>query len=357
MVELGAVTARLSNLSTISLKDVINEDFVAANVGLFGVNILFFVLCLALCVMAFRAASMARRSHQFAEEERAAAADLAAEMRRLTAQVEQSLAAPRAPLPGAAAGIEAASVPAAVVMDAPTLTGSTLTGSAPDAGATEIEAGAAIDERPRAADDYETIGRAAAQSASSEGGGEGAAASEEVAAQAAAALSDDGQGEAKRSSSSARNNIAALLKRKSSNHAPQSDEDADAHANDGKLAFVDHDRAEASIVRPERSERRTMRSLMGRKASSTHNASDPIEPPADDMFTPSVPDAGYQQTDHEQAQDMSAGHEGAQRLGDDGEPHDLAAARSEVAGEMSAEAQDDTLPSPLSTLLSRRRRR
>ena len=105
-----------SFLSMTGLGELVDQDFFAAQVGLLGGSVLFFILSLVLCIMAFRAAMAARNARGEAEDYFESAQDLAKEMRHLTAQVEQTMSGERAPLEDATAGIAAASVPSAAMV-------------------------------------------------------------------------------------------------------------------------------------------------------------------------------------------------------------------------------------------------
>ncbi|MEQ8936778.1 MAG: hypothetical protein RIE56_13395 [Amphiplicatus sp.] len=108
-------------LMRVGLGELVAEDFFLAQILLMSLTALLFAASLVMCVMAFKAATAARRARSEAEAHFLSAKDLAVEMRHLTAQVELATKRPAAkpvrieivePLVDAAANEDQASTPA-----------------------------------------------------------------------------------------------------------------------------------------------------------------------------------------------------------------------------------------------------
>lgn len=108
-------------LMRVGLGELVAEDFFLAQIVLMSLTALLFAASLVMCVMAFRAATAARKARSEARTHLLSAQDLAVEMRHLTAQVELATKRPAAkavkidlvePLVEAAANEDQTSAPA-----------------------------------------------------------------------------------------------------------------------------------------------------------------------------------------------------------------------------------------------------
>jgi hypothetical protein len=77
-------------LASFGLGDLVVDEFFFTQIGVLALTGLFFLGALALCIMAMRAASSAKKSKNSAREFASSMQDIAAEMRQLTAQMERA---------------------------------------------------------------------------------------------------------------------------------------------------------------------------------------------------------------------------------------------------------------------------